>query len=414
MSYTTNSKPAQSTKVSMQASAGTSSTRSMRDFSASYTPSAAVPKSSTQPSAGGAPRGSTRGGLYTLGTTVFSAITIPDDDGPGPTSVPSQGMRPKKRKREAINEQVVINISDDSDAGNSMTRTNQTTSMSKPKAKEPKAKSTKRKTKRRVAEELVDEEDTQDVRVEKRLLEFRERPPYKFQDRLARAISEPMFLLDRERKLNGDGTHEVEKFDMAGTTGNIYEVTIDKKPKCTCMDARIRGNQCKHIIYVLVNVLKAPEHLQYQQALLSTELREIFERAPVTPQSSNVSSEDISHAGKRKPIEGDCPVCVMEFKPTEGILWCKAACGNNIHKACFDRWAKSKAGTGPVKCVYCRTIWKEDEDAAKKISKHGRQKNREGYINVASELGLSGFRDHSSYQQPWFENEGYWGVRGYD
>jgi hypothetical protein len=159
-------------------------------------------------------------------------------------------MRPKKRKREAINEQVVINISDDSDGGNSMTRTNQATSLSKPKAKEPKAKSTKRKTKRRVAEEPVNGEDRQDGRVEKRLLEFRERPPYKFQDRLARAISEPMFLLDRERKLNGDGTHEVEKFDMAGTTGNIYEVTIDKKPKCTCMDARIRGNQCKHIIYV--------------------------------------------------------------------------------------------------------------------------------------------------------------------
>ncbi|OBT69843.1 hypothetical protein VE03_00744 [Pseudogymnoascus sp. 23342-1-I1] len=398
MSYTINSGPAQSTKAPMQASANSAPTGSMRGFSASYTPGAAVSRPSTQGTARAASTGSARDfpRLYMEGITVSNAISI--DDGLGPTSVSPQGLRSKKRKREAINERVVINISDDSDGGNSMARTNSATSIPKPKTKAPKRK---RKTKSRDAEEL---EDGGDDHVEKRLHGFRERAPYKFQDRLERAISQPIFLIDRERKMNSNGTHEIEKFDMAGSTGNIYEVTIDKKPKCTCMDARIRGNQCKHIIYVLVNVLKVPEHLQYQQALLSTELKEIFEHAPVTPQSSD-GSEETSHPGKRKPIEGDCPVCVIEFKPSGEILWCKAACGNNIHKACFDQWAKSKPG--PVKCVYCRTVWMDDEDAAKKISRHGRRKNEEGYINVAEELGLSGVRDHSSYHQPWFEDEGY-------
>jgi hypothetical protein len=154
--------------------------------------------------------------------------------------------------------------------------------------------------------------------------------------------------------------------------------------------------------------LKAPEHLQYQEALLSSELKEIFARAPVTPQSSDGSSEDTSHAGKRKPIEDECPICVMEFNPGEEVVWCKAACGNNVHKACFDQWAKSKPG--PVKCVYCRIVWKEDEPAPKKISTQGR-KNDEGYVNVASQLGLSGVRDHSSYH--WEADEGYGGFRGY-
>lgn len=64
-------------------------------------------------------------------------------------------------------------------------------------------------------------------------------------------------------------------------------------------------NLCK----VMVNVLKAREDLAYQLALLSTELTEIFANAPVTPQSSE-SSTSTDTGGSRKPIEGDCPVCV--------------------------------------------------------------------------------------------------------
>lgn len=116
---------------------------------------------------------------------------------------------------------------------------------------------------------------------------------------------------------------------------------------------------------VLVNVLKAPEHLQYQLAFLSSvsrpttsrgswsdrlkELREIFQGAPSSSQE-NASAEDTS--GKRKPIEGDCPICFMEFDPkTEEIVWCKAACGNNVHKVCFQRWAMTQRANG-VRCVY--------------------------------------------------------------
>jgi hypothetical protein len=97
----------------------------------------------------------------------------------------------------------------------------------------------------------------------------------------------------------------------------------------------------------------------------------------------------------------------MEFEAEEGeIVWCKAACGNNIHKQCFERWAASKPGQ--VKCVYCRTPWKGDEESVKRISKMG-NRNGEGYVNVASELGLSGQRDYSSYHQPWSRDRIYGG-----
>jgi len=76
-----------------------------------------------------------------------------------------------------------------------------------------------------------------------------------------------MFAIDRSR----GGTEEIpeEKIDMAGTTGNIYSVTIGQIPSCTCPDSQ-KGSQCKHIVYVMHNVLKAPEHLQYQLAFLSS------------------------------------------------------------------------------------------------------------------------------------------------
>lgn len=156
----------------------------------------------------------------------------------------------------------------------------------------------------------------------------------------------------------------------------------------------------------MVNVLKARDDLAYQLALMSTELNEIFRNAPVTPQSdsSEASSIATDTGGLRKAIEGDCPVCVMEFEASDDIVWCKAACGNNIHRQCFEQWARSKPGA--VKCVYCRTVWKGDDDSLERIAKGVRGTvNHEGYMNVAAELGLSGVRDMSSYHSHWVSRQ---------
>lgn len=176
-----------------------------------------------------------------------------------------------------------------------------------------------------------------------------------------------MFVVGRTR----GGTEAIpeETVEMAGTTGNIYSITIGLVPSCTCPDYS-KGNQCKHIVYVrlspsqqstpsdtdfpkkvLHNVLKAPEHLQYQLAFLSSELREIFSQAPLPTSSATGASS--SSPSNRKEIAGDCPICFMEFEPeSEEIVWCKAACGNNIHKHCFEQWAKSQQRGMGVKCVY--------------------------------------------------------------
>ncbi|QSZ36054.1 hypothetical protein DSL72_007178 [Monilinia vaccinii-corymbosi] len=199
---------------------------------------------------------------------------------------------------------------------------------------------------------------------ERRQKPFVAEPDAKFKDRVKRIRKERMFMLNRQKAKDARG-RPCEVFDIAGSTGNIYRTEIGRSPSCTCMDARIRGNKCKHISYALIIIYKAPMHFCYQQAFLSHELESIWANAPVTraPDGHNhdAGEEDESkYNGKRKPIDGECPICVFDMSPDEEIVWCKAACGQNFHKECFDQWKVSKRG-GMVTCVYCRSPWQEDD-----------------------------------------------------
>jgi hypothetical protein len=220
-----------------------------------------------------------------------------------------------------------------------------------------------------------------------------------------------MFVIDRTR--NDDADCPTETLSIAGTTGNIYTINIGPVPSCNCPHA-LKGNQCKHIIYAMVRVLHAPANLQYQLGLLKSELRTVFAQAPPIPTAdANVKESD----GKRKAIadDDDCPICCMPFIENgkanlDEIVYCKAACGNNVHRECFELWAATKKGAcGGVTCPFCRTIWQGDEDMVKKVAQTG-AKNAEGYVNVASQLGLSGRRDYSTYHSFWVRREARRGV----
>ena len=206
-----------------------------------------------------------------------------------------------------------------------------------------------------------------------------------------------MFVVDRDR--GGSAHCPVETLTIAGTIGNIYTIKIDRLPCCDCPHA-LKGNQCKHIIYALVRVLHAPPNLRYQLAFLSSELRVIFAQAPPIPTADADDSD-----GKRKKIEAEdeCPICCMEFEEeTEDIVYCKAACGNNIHRECFNQWAVTKQGSGlTATCPFCRTAWQDGAEDIKSLAKTGPH-NREGYVNLSTQLGLSGRRDSSTYHQPWY------------
>lgn len=100
---------------------------------------------------------------------------------------------------------------------------------------------------------------------------------------------------------------------IAGPTGNFYKVIISPLSTCSCPNRNFeKGGAavCNHIMYVLHLVLKALEHLCYQDAFLTSELHDIDANAPALPAAAiEVDAMD----GKRKAIEHDCPICFMEF-----------------------------------------------------------------------------------------------------
>ncbi|TVY38998.1 hypothetical protein LOCC1_G006873 [Lachnellula occidentalis] len=174
---------------------------------------------------------------------------------------------------------------------------------------------------------------------EMRLQAFVEAPDAEYAKKLKKVQTERLFMLDRKKGIDKHG-FVYEEFDIAGS------------------------QKCKHIKYALIIILKAPAHLCYQVAFLSSELESIFANAPVTrapelDHKHDLADDETMYAGKRKPIDGECPICVFDMEPGEDIVWCKAACGQNFHKECFEQWRRSKHG-GKVTCVYCRTEWQEE------------------------------------------------------
>lgn len=245
--------------------------------------------------------------------------------------------------------------------------------------------------------------------VEKRLRRWRAHAPSAYREVRNRALTQRMFALDRLRS-NDNPEHPTETISLAGTTGNVYMICIDKIPTCDCPHAK-KGNQCKHVVYVMSRILRAPPDLEYQLAFTSSELKDIFANAPPLPsETASNNAQD----GNRKPVEGECPICCCDFEPSssETIVYCKAACGNNIHKDCFSQWAATKTGQ-TITCPFCRTPWQGDEIQLKEVAKGGR-KNAEGYVNVASQLGLSGRRDYSTYNSFWVRGQARRGHLAWD
>ncbi|KAF2127195.1 hypothetical protein P153DRAFT_368521 [Dothidotthia symphoricarpi CBS 119687] len=235
---------------------------------------------------------------------------------------------------------------------------------------------------------------------EKRQRRFRTRPPQSYLDVKERALTQRLTVLSRERC----GTDNVpeEKAVIAGSTGKVYTVHIGLTPRCDCPYAN-KGNQCKHIIYVMLRVLKAQEKIAYQLALTSSELHEVFQHAPRIP-GVEVDNNDATDEqdGNRKPIEGECPICYDELDPNkDAIVYCKASCGNNIHKDCMQKWMSM--ARGKTTCPYCRAEWMELEFPGNlgSVDVNGLERNGDGYLNVAGQLGLSGERDYSTYHQFW-------------
>ncbi|EPS31146.1 hypothetical protein PDE_06101 [Penicillium oxalicum 114-2] len=224
--------------------------------------------------------------------------------------------------------------------------------------------------------------------MERRPRPWRNSPPEAYRHRIERINRSRMFIVGQQ-VCETDDLLEFY-FHVVGSTGNIYTVKIGKLPSCNCPDAKFRGRgECKHIIYVLLKALNARPELRYQISFVPSELREMYEGSLMSIfEEHGIPDQD--YEGKRRPLDGACPVCFAGFSPRDKTVWCQTGCGNNVHKACFEQWARtSRSSQGSVRCIYCRIEWPApgSDPKVEKLRQSGTI-GPGGYVNVAEQFGL--------------------------
>lgn len=223
----------------------------------------------------------------------------------------------------------------------------------------------------------------QTAKIEKRLASYVARPSKAISERIERAFEHRLYLIAKKPMVGDDpDLPSACKFVVLGNTGFVYSVRLDLRPSCTCPDFKFRrGNTCKHILFVMLRVLKlhVGDPRAWQKALLKSELHELLRLSSANDEAAMASHAvrarytEIPGSSPRKEeeekrvqrdLEGDCPVCYESLEGAkEDVVFCRV-CGNNVHRDCFIRWSSSKRA-GTVTCVYCRAPW-EDEGRRKR------------------------------------------------
>jgi hypothetical protein len=180
--------------------------------------------------------------------------------------------------------------------------------------------------------------------------------------RKERGINQRLYLIETIITNN-----EYQKqYVVMGSTCNIYTVSIDKSPECTCPDYKQRHKRCKHIYFVLARVMKLDDKLVDQLRYTNTELLNMFDNIPQVTENLIVDSskkqkyESLKNKPKdspceKKSIDDVCPICLDDLDNGLDIDHCKYSCGKSVHVECFAMWTKQK---GPF-CVYCTKNFNE-------------------------------------------------------
>jgi hypothetical protein len=206
------------------------------------------------------------------------------------------------------------------------------------------------------------------------------------EERKSRAFQQRIFLIDT---VDSNMEECSTTFIISGTTGNHYQVHVseDTGVQCSCPDFMVRGNLCKHCLFVLLRVIGIPCP-QVEQALVDGHIDKLSsvmcgalygyflsreQGRDNRPNHHNVAidiscilQEDVAQrervcVAQRKLTEEDtCAICFEEFyedgKLTqEPLVFCEWSCGQTLHAQCFNKWASTRRDE--VQCVYCRHSW---------------------------------------------------------
>lgn len=191
-------------------------------------------------------------------------------------------------------------------------------------------------------------------------------------------------LVDDVRKARGKQqkiflilTHEYDedelerRYEVMGTTGNVYTVSIVNSPTCTCPDYTTRNKRCKHIYFVLTRIMKVKPNQEDIEKYLDDDLQDMFENIPQITENLRVDAHKLAkfktlkkngngEVEKREiDEEAMCPICLAElYDCDEELIFCRYSCGYSLHKQCFDMYNSKQHGE--CKCIFCQKPWENE------------------------------------------------------
>ena len=182
--------------------------------------------------------------------------------------------------------------------------------------------------------------------------------------RIERAFIQNIYLL---HMMATTDTH-CREFQVVGTTGNRYIVSIKNSPSCTCPDHVNNHKICKHIYFIMLRVMKVNKIVMNKYT--NQELLVLFNNIPNHINSDLLYDDIITDKPKDSKIQQKyddmCPVCLDDLAhDTPGLDYCKFGCGKSVHTKCFEIWIKSNQ-YGQHKCLFCRADWTLNDTQPKK------------------------------------------------
>lgn len=208
---------------------------------------------------------------------------------------------------------------------------------------------------------------------ERRPTRFVEKPSARVKERIDRAFAHRLYLLAQGDVEEGQ---EGVWVDVLGSTGNVYRVTLSGEGSdCKCPDFAKSTGVCKHILFVMLRVLRLDRTDQrvWQTSLTLSELRPLLTRFREGTRLGSVSASDAvmrgyqeaysqgeSECPSQRPLPAECPICFDEIASPQGqadvcaVATCRC-CAHHFHVDCQRRWAESSRGDN--KCPLCRNPW---------------------------------------------------------
>mmetsp|Transcript_9202 Transcript_9202/g.13857 ORF Transcript_9202/g.13857 Transcript_9202/m.13857 type:complete len:446 (+) Transcript_9202:125-1462(+) len=229
--------------------------------------------------------------------------------------------------------------------------------------------------------------------------------------RIARALNHRLYLLEHRLVFNTTGKCLEGTVQGAEGPNDQHRVTIGQRLSCTCDDCTA-VRTCKHIIFVLIKVLRVPldspliermnlsrddvdRIIQQSGLFISPQIAnergvEVIDNGPLARRRANLSQDatiqaavtSVSSGQLASPLTAlpyqendserseekdeeveECPICFESLWATtvsgadisvrEELATCDI-CANSLHRDCLQKWQQQSQT-----CPFCRNTWRK-------------------------------------------------------